>query len=275
MENEAVDVTAIDLDHVALAAERTADLLERFAGDLGGRWLGAGDSPGFVFTQVEFANGMRVECLEPAHVDQNDFLRRFLDRSGAGPHHITFKVPDIRATLDTLRGAGWEAMNVDLSDPAWQEAFLHPNAACGIVVQVAQTDSDVEDLPLPPPPDLPASAIVRPAALDRIVHVVADLDRATTLFGDQLGGVQIDRQTATDHRLLDVAWPGPGRLRLVEPTAEGPLASWLGDRAGRLHHLAFTLDDPAAVPGATPRTDGTFEVAPADNLGTRLILSAP
>ena len=34
-----------------------------------------------------------VELLEPWAVEQNDFLARFVARHGAGPHHMTFKVP--------------------------------------------------------------------------------------------------------------------------------------------------------------------------------------
>jgi hypothetical protein len=80
---------AADLDHVALAAEHAADQWPRYGGDLGGDWIGGADSPGFRFEQFRFANGMAVELLEPANIEQNDFLRRFLNHSGPGPHHLT------------------------------------------------------------------------------------------------------------------------------------------------------------------------------------------
>src|SRR4051794_16285847 len=50
-------IEQIDLDHVALAAERMADLWPRYAGDLAGTWAGGGVSPGFASAQVTFANG--------------------------------------------------------------------------------------------------------------------------------------------------------------------------------------------------------------------------
>jgi catechol 2,3-dioxygenase-like lactoylglutathione lyase family enzyme len=268
-----VPVDAPDLDHVALAVEAQGELWPRLIGDLGATWVGAGDSPGFRFAQVAFGNGMRVEVLEPLRVDENDFLRRFLDRSGPGPHHLTFKVPDLRAALAALDTAGWPAINVDLSDPRWQEAFLHPSIAHGIVVQVVQSGEELP--PDDPDPGLPEPTIERAASLERIVHLVADLDRATRLFRDLLGGAPVaDGGAETGgHRYRELAWPGPGCLRLVEPTAEGPLAAWLGDRPGRLHHLELAVDDPEAVPQAHALGDGTYEIAPADSCGTRLVLT--
>src|SRR6478735_5756213 len=93
-------VKAIDLDHIALAAEHAWDNFDRYRGDLGGRWLAGTPAPGFYWGQVQFANGMIVEMLEPANTHLDDFLVRFLDRSGAGPHHVTFKVPDIVAAME-------------------------------------------------------------------------------------------------------------------------------------------------------------------------------
>ena len=82
---------------------------------------------------------------------------------------------------------------------------------------------------------------------------------------------------------VDLAWPGPGRIRLIEARSTA-LREWVGTRPGRLHHLAFTLADPASVPGAEPLsrvddgadgTDGVFEVAPERNRGVRLRLTPP
>ncbi len=99
-------IADIDLDHVAVAAEDQAEAWPRYAGELAGEWVGGGGTPGFWSAQVRYANGMKVEVLEPYLVEQNDFLRRFLDRNGPGPHHLTFKVKDIAAAIDELEAAG-------------------------------------------------------------------------------------------------------------------------------------------------------------------------
>ena len=268
----------IDLDHVAIASEHAFDNFDRYRGDLGGKWVEGGFDPGFYWAQVRFANGMKVELLEPADIRQDDFLRRFLDRNGAGPHHITFKVPDIHAAIDAATAGGYPPVRVNTEHEHWKEAFLHPKASHGIVVQLAQSDEHEHPMQF----ELPPARIAEPASLDRIVHAVVDLDSALTLFRDVLGGVPVDRGDGPEigagdgDRYVDLAWPGPGRIRLIE--ARSPeLSAWVGSRPGRMHHLAFTLADPASVPGATARRGGgaAFEIPPEANLGVRLGLHLP
>jgi methylmalonyl-CoA/ethylmalonyl-CoA epimerase len=267
-------ISDIDLDHVAVAAEHQAEAWPRYVGDLAGEWLGGGDSPGFSSAQVSYANGMKVEVLEPHLVEHNDFLRRFLDASGPGPHHLTFKVADIRAALATAEAAGHTPVGVDLSDEQWQEAFLHPKQALGVVVQLAQsTGGDWEPTR---PVDLPAPATAAPAVLDHVTHVVGALDEGAALFRDLLGGAPVGEGELDGGSHLDLAWPGGGRVRLVAPApgddGSSPWTTWLGGRTGRVHHLAFTVESPAAVPDAIPARDGTWVVPPERNLGVRLVL---
>lgn len=270
-----VVIRDIDLDHVAVATERQADAWPRYIGDLGGAWLSGGDSPGFSAAQVAFANGMKVEVLEPHQVEVNDFLRRFLDQNGAGPHHLTFKVADIQLALGAAEAAGFTPVGVDLSDERWQEAFLHPKQASGVVVQLAQSGGDWESAPSSDAPPPPSDG---PATLDHVTHVVSDLDAATSLFRDLLGGTALDAGQLDGGRYLDLAWPGPGRIRLIGPAAgdggSSSWAGWLGDRPGRVHHLAFTVVDPSVIDGAEPAGDRTWIVPPERNLGVRLVLRA-
>lgn len=265
-----------DLDHVAVAVERWDDVWPRYLGDLGGVWLAGGRGPGFAPAQVQYphpARAMKVEVLEPNDVEHNDFLRRFLDRNGPGPHHLTFKVPDLAAALDVVRDRGFEPIGVDLSHDEWKEAFVHPKQACGIVVQIAQATGELPDEVVPPAVPSPAD---RPAALVEVVHLVADLAAGHELFSGLLGGratagiVHDTAPKAPDGAVLD--WPGGGRLRLVQPAPGGADAAWLGGRPGRLDRLVFEVDDPGSVTGAMTREDGTFLVAPEANHGTRLEL---
>lgn len=260
-------IDGADLNHIALAAERRADLAARYAGGLGGRGGADGPSPGFWWAQVEYANGMVLEMLEPHHPEDNDFLRRFLDRNGPGPHHLTFTVPDLSAALDAAGDAGYSPVGVNTSDPDWKEAFLHPKDAPGVVVQLAESHEH-HDAPAP-------AGAPSPASLVHVCHAVRRMEDGTRLFEGLLGGARHDhghaRDEDGDHDWVDLGWPGPGRIRLVCPTGPGPLDEWLGPRAGRIHHVAFEVPDPAGVPGAS-RDGGRWVVEPADNLGTRLVL---
>ena len=257
-------IDAAVLDHVAIAVERWGDAWPRYVEELGGRWVSGGESVGFAPGQIRYANGMRVEVLAPANVEQNDFLRRFLDRSGPGTHHLTFKVPDLGAALQEAEAAGFTPVGVDLRDPDWKEAFLHPKQACGVVVQLAEASGGWES---PPPAGFPSPA-VHPASLDHVAHAVADLEDGLALFAGLLGGTEHGRGEDEGARWVELGWPGPGRIRVLAPTAPtSPVAAALDGRPGRVFALAFTA--PSLAPG--PST----VVEPDENLGVRLVLHPP
>lgn len=265
-------IDSIDLDHVAVAVERRAEAWPRYVGDLAGEWLGGGDAVGFSAGQVRYANAMKVEVLEPHAVEVNDFLRRFLDRNGPGPHHVTYKVTDIEAALAESEAAGYRPVAVDLSDPHWKEAFLHPKDAPGIVVQFAQSSGE-GDWSAGSLPDPIVPRTETPAALVHVGHVVASLDDGIRLFRDLLRGEETGRGTDEAAEWIDLDWPGSGRIRLHQPTSSAsPLSEWLGGRAGRVHHIAFVASDPASIPDAVALADGAWEVPPAANFGARLVV---
>ncbi len=255
-------------DHVALALADRRPFLEVFAGDLGGRWVGGADTlGGFSFSQLRYANGMKVEALEPL-LPGSDFLVRFLAATGPGPHHLTFKVPDLSAAVELAAAAGYAPLGVSIDDDRWHEAFLHPREASGIVVQLAWSAGELHK---PPPAWLPASRVAAPAELVHVALAVADLDGALRLFKGLLGGRSVDAGAGGGLGFVDLAYDGPGRLRLL---AGGPVGPWIGDRPGRLHSVCFRVRDPAGVAGAVAGP-GWWEVAPEPPLGTRLILVEP
>jgi len=285
-------VTTTKLDHIAVAVEQWSDAWPRYVHQLGGTWHSGGVNSGFSPAQLSYANGARVEVLQPWEPEENPFLRRFLDHSGPGPHHLTFKVPDIEDMLERVRKAGFEPVGVRLSDPHWREAFLHPRQATGVVVQVAQAEFEWSS---PAPEGFPTVAEAPAASLLYVTHVVRHLDAGLALFHVLLGGDITARAVSPGGawEFVDLAWPGPLAIRLVAPTSEADSTSsvltWLGGRQGRVHHLAFEVPapgpawdgvavDPATesapvdVPGVIPGRGTVQVVAPADNLGTGLVL---
>ena len=255
-------------DHVALALPSRAPFWDVFAGDLGGAWVGGSDTlGGFSFAQLSYANGMKVEALEPLP-GGSDFLTRFLDGDGPGPHHLTFKVADLPVAIERAEAAGYEPLGVSLDGPWWKEAFLHPRQATGIVVQLAWAAGELGD---PSPPWLPEPRVTGRAELVHVAHAVADLDAGLELFKLLLGGRTVDAGAGRGIGFVDLAYPGPGRLRLI---AGGPTTEWVGDRPGRLHSLCFRVSDPGGVTGAVSR-DGWWEVPPTRPLGVRLVLIEP
>jgi hypothetical protein len=187
---------------------------------------------------------------------------------------LTFKVPDIHAALVATEAAGYRPVNVYVSDPNWQEAFIHPKDGPGVVVQLAHATQG--DWQTPPPEGFPMPLRKARAAFVHVAHAMPRLEDGLRLFAEVLGGQEAGRGEEGGERWVDLVWPGPGRIRLMEPVGPtSPLAEWIGDRSGRIHHLAFTTTAPEVVSAAQQNTDGTWEVAPEDNLGVRLILLTP
>jgi methylmalonyl-CoA/ethylmalonyl-CoA epimerase len=212
------------LDHLAIGTPTLADGWELFGGVLGGTWAYGLDSPGYWWGQLEFSAGPKIELLTPTGGPDAAFLERFLAARGAGPHHFNFIVTDIQATLARIRALGIEPVQVNLTNPNWQEAFLHPRSAHGIVIQVAQSAGS-------PPADTPPGELPEPgprASFSLIEHHVGDLAGATRLFTEALDG----RLEAADDDTADLTWPGGKRIRLVREDGL-PLG-------GLLHHVRFT-----------------------------------
>ncbi len=134
----------LELDHVALGAADAASVTRVLTARLGGTVLGGGVPPGTGFRamQVHLGTpadpGMTVEVLEPWEPEHNDFLVRFLARSGDAPHHITFKTKDVVSEHRRLQQLGFEPVAVNFERPQWREMFLHPKVSHGVVIQIAQ-----------------------------------------------------------------------------------------------------------------------------------------
>ncbi len=220
------------LDHIAFGVPDVAPVAELLAGHLGGRERGSGPGNGFVFWQWEFEDGGAVEIIVPDG-PRDGFLHRFLAARGAGPHHATFKVPDIHAALARARAQGYEPVGFDDRWPGWKEAFLHPRQAQGIVVQLAESHPELDgdagwDDSLRPP--FPAARMV-----SETVKVVGLLlasrteERALRQWRTLLGGAL----TRERDRLVFHWQESPLRIAVrVQPDAEeGPIALELA--AGR------------------------------------------
>lgn len=259
-------IAGVNFDHFSVAAHDRTVLDARYARDFGCTYLTGGETAGLSATIVKFANGVKLETIEPHDVEHEDFLLRFLQRSGPGFHHITFVVGDVTAAADETEARGYRLMGSRTT--TLSEVFVHPKDAHGVVVQYIESRDYVTG---EVPAHFPDSTTIR-SELDHIALVVASLDRAKDLFIDVLGGNQIAEAQETSGRWAEVAWRAPGTIRLIEPAPGTGHDAWLAGRPGAMHHFAITTDDPAQVPGARRHLDGTWRVAPAENWGVALHL---
>lgn len=229
-------MSSFDLDHVAIALRNVEPTMRALVGELGTHVLFGGANLGFRAMQVD-GGDLRIELLEPWNVEANDFLARFLERSGEGPHHLTFKTDDISGELERAEAAGLHPVGVSIDNPWWKEAFLHPKEAGGTVVQIAQSgiepellDTEVREYgpgrwwPEPPEP-APDRALLR-----RVVVVTDEVGRALALYADLLGGETADHGEGW----IELAWPGGGKI-MIEAAAGRPEG---------IHRLEWTHSGP-------------------------------
>ncbi len=269
-------------DHLALAGRWAWANMIRYCYHLGARWMGGadigdtadaeagtGNAAEFYFAQAEFAHGTKLEFLQPVPGPGSEFLRRFLLRNGPGPHHFTFKVPDIHAAIEQAEDAGYQVVNAWFDNPDWQEAFLHPKQSHGIVIQLAQPGPGGDWDPASPLPPGPQDRL---PAIRLITHLVADLDAATELFSHLLAMNVIEEGIAKDGRFVELG-QGPWRLRLVDPTDQD-LRHWLAGRPGRIHAITVAVDHVDLVPDLHQADDGSRTVPPEINQGTRLFIES-
>jgi methylmalonyl-CoA/ethylmalonyl-CoA epimerase len=84
-----------------------------------------------------------VELLAP--LDADTPVGKFLAKNGPGLHHVAYQVPDIDATLATLKKAGTalidERPRVGIRDS--RVAFLHPRASGGVLTEIVQPAAGV------------------------------------------------------------------------------------------------------------------------------------
>ncbi|MGH7339373.1 MAG: VOC family protein, partial [Candidatus Rokuibacteriota bacterium] len=120
------------LDHIAFGLPRIADGVSFMVSELGGRFVDGGPSGNFTGAQWSFADGERLELIEPLG-EPGGFMHRFLEARGPGIHHVTFKVADIVAAAERVRRFGYDVVGYSDASPYWKELFIHPKQALGIV----------------------------------------------------------------------------------------------------------------------------------------------
>ena len=80
----------------------------------------------------------RVELLAPLRSDSP--VARFLERRGAGMHHLCYRVPDLPAALAEMERQGYQLIDREPRAGAGghRVAFLHPRSLGGVLVELVE-----------------------------------------------------------------------------------------------------------------------------------------
>jgi len=81
-----------------------------------------------------------VELIAPLGPDTP--VGKYLARKGPGLHHVAYRVADIDAALDALRGAGLRLIDETprLGIRRSRVAFVHPGAVGGVLTEIVQPE---------------------------------------------------------------------------------------------------------------------------------------
>jgi methylmalonyl-CoA/ethylmalonyl-CoA epimerase len=79
-----------------------------------------------------------IELVQPT--DDSSGVARYLEKRGAGMHHICLEVDDIGAMIAQLKAKGVQLIHEQpvVAESGKQYAFIHPKAAFGVLVELYQ-----------------------------------------------------------------------------------------------------------------------------------------
>ena len=130
------------LSHIALAT-RDADALAATLGATLGATRGEEEllDGGTLRVVFRHAGSVTWELLAPRSPEHP--VAKFLERRGAGLHHVSLEVPDLAAALARARAAGVRLIDERPRPGAHgtQVAFLHPASLGGVLIELCQSRS--------------------------------------------------------------------------------------------------------------------------------------
>jgi len=79
-----------------------------------------------------------VELIAPTGSESS--ISGFLEKRGEGMHHLAYRVDDIRAALDELRGHGARLLDEEPREGVMGHlvAFIHPKSAGGVLTELVE-----------------------------------------------------------------------------------------------------------------------------------------
>ncbi len=125
------------IDHIAVLTDDIEGALKFWRDALGMEMSHREDVPS-EHAQVAFipAGASEIELVEPETGDSG--LRRYLEKRGAGMHHICLEVDDLEAMLSRLKEKDIQLINETpiAGSGGKKYAFIHPKSSSGVLVEL-------------------------------------------------------------------------------------------------------------------------------------------
>jgi methylmalonyl-CoA/ethylmalonyl-CoA epimerase len=83
----------------------------------------------------------KIELLEASNPESP--IAKYLEKRGAGFHHVAFEVDDIEEEIERLSNVGFQLIHTSPKDGADNKriAFLHPKSSDGLLVELCMEKS--------------------------------------------------------------------------------------------------------------------------------------
>jgi methylmalonyl-CoA/ethylmalonyl-CoA epimerase len=91
-----------------------------------------------VITDIYETGRGKIELLEA--IGKDSTIARYLEKRGAGVHHICFEVEDIQLSIEELIDKGIEVIYKEpkIGAEGFLVTFIHPKSTGGVLVELAQ-----------------------------------------------------------------------------------------------------------------------------------------
>ncbi|GAA4107194.1 VOC family protein [Enteractinococcus coprophilus] len=245
----------IDFDHTSFAVHDALASARQLRQDFGATPITGESLDAFRYLMMYIgseAHGTKVELIEPTG---DGFLSHYLDKRGESPHHLTFSVQNLRDVVVAVREHGFGVVDEHYDHPAWQEAFIRPDATHRTIIQLASSDRQylsAQQLLTSYERDVQAMPHIhgarnhdwwtniwetQPGHTQHIGPTVlksADLEKSHTLFGTILQG-----QPRESQRGMIYAWSS-GAIEVVPSDRPGIVGIKTSDSSGEFITLGLT-----------------------------------
>ncbi|MDD2309769.1 MAG: methylmalonyl-CoA epimerase [Desulfuromonadaceae bacterium] len=127
------------INHIGIAVKSLDDAIPFYRDNLGMALAGIEEVPEQKVRVAMLEVGeSKIELLEPTAADSP--VARFIEKNGAGIHHIAYEVDDIETAIATLLADGARMIDEKPRQGAHgtRIAFIHPKSSGGVLTELCQ-----------------------------------------------------------------------------------------------------------------------------------------
>ncbi len=127
----------MNFDHAGIATDDADALADRYTTLFDAPVAHEEEFDGMAVVFLDCGDGY-FELLEP--LEDDGAIARYLERTGAGIHHLALETDDIAAALDRMNEHDIELIDEEPRPGAWNHdvAFLHPKSTGGVLIEFVE-----------------------------------------------------------------------------------------------------------------------------------------